>query len=115
MANQKVLRQSDGFQMLARCEIANTPWRRLKGLLGRSSMGGEEGLWIYPCNSIHTCFMKFEIDVFYLDRRGRVLKVKRNVKPWRVHWPVFRAAAVLETAPGSDRGRIDVGDILCLS
>ena len=62
-------------------------------------MASGEGLLIERCNAIHTCFMRFAIDATFLDAEGNVVKVVRNIRPWRLC--VFggrRAVKVLETA-----------------
>lgn len=58
-------------------------WQRLGGLLVRPRLGAGEGLLLNPCNSVHTCFMRYAIDVVYLDREGCVLKVVPALRPWR--------------------------------
>jgi uncharacterized membrane protein (UPF0127 family) len=60
-------------------ELANTSATRRKGLLGRDRLSDGEGLWIFPCESIHTFFMRFPIDLVYLDRSNRVKKVRKAV------------------------------------
>ena len=77
-------------------ELADSFFSRAKGLLGRSSLPPQSGLLIRPCNSIHTFFMQFAIDVLFLDGQGQVLKIQRNLVPWRLVWPVWRAVQVLE-------------------
>lgn len=95
-------------------ELAQTTWSRLCGLLGRRELETGHGLWIRPCNSVHCCFMRFTIDVLYLDRSGHVLRIRHSLKPWRfsAHW---RAASVLELAGGECRRlNIEPGDrLLC--
>ena len=85
---------------------------RSRGLLGRTSMAPEEGLWIVPCPMIHTFFMKFAIDVLFLDRGMRVVRVLEGLKPWRLSPWVFRAHSVLELAGGKLQGSVRVGDCL---
>jgi uncharacterized membrane protein (UPF0127 family) len=72
---------------------------RRQGLLGRTRIGEGEGLVLAPCSSVHTAFMRFPIDLVFLDRGGRVLRVSAGVPPWRIrlHW---RAFAVVELAAG---------------
>ena len=81
-------------------------------LLGRTSMKPEEGLWIVPCPMIHTFFMKFPIDVLFLDAGQKVVRVIENLKPWRVSPWVFAARSVLELAGGALKGSVQVGDEL---
>ncbi|MBP5296859.1 MAG: DUF192 domain-containing protein [Bacteriovoracaceae bacterium] len=79
-----------------RVEIADNFFSRGKGLLGRSFLAPQTGLLIRPCNSIHTFFMQFPIDVIFLDGQGQVIKIQRNLAPWRLVWPSWRATQVLE-------------------
>src|SRR5579871_1496539 len=65
-------------------ELAHSGPRRSKGLLGRTSMGREEGLWIVPCEAVHTFFMQFSIDLVYLDRNLRIKKLRESMRPWRI-------------------------------
>jgi uncharacterized membrane protein (UPF0127 family) len=60
--------------------LAVTAWTRSKGLLGRSGLDPDEGLWIQPTGSIHMWFMRFAIDVVYADKEGRVLKLVRGIR-----------------------------------
>ena len=75
-------------------------------------MAPEEGLWIVPCPMIHTFFMKFAIDVLFLDRELRVVRVLEELRPWRLSPWVFRAHSVLELAAGRLQGTVRVGDCL---
>jgi uncharacterized protein len=70
------------------------------------------GLWILPCEAIHTFFMKMSIDSVFLDRELRVTKVEKNLRPFRVALSL-RAHSVLELPPGTVlRSRTEVGDRL---
>jgi uncharacterized membrane protein (UPF0127 family) len=73
---------------------------RRRGLLGRDAMAASEALIIAPSNSIHTFFMKFAIDVAFVSRDGRIVKLRRAVPPWRIA-AAWRAFAVVEMAGGS--------------
>ena len=87
-----------------KAKVAHTFRERARGLIGTRSLAANEGLLIERCNAIHTCFMSFPIDVHFLDRGGREVKVVRNVRPWRLFvWGGWRAASVLETAVASER------------
>lgn len=72
---------------------------RLGGLLARAPLRDAEALCLAPCNSVHTMFMRYAIDVVFLDPRGRVLKVVTGLKPWRVA-ACRGAAAALELRAG---------------
>jgi uncharacterized protein len=83
-------------------EVAGSGATRRKGLLGRNGLGAGEGLWIVPCESVHTFFMRFPIDLVYLDRKNRVRKVRHAVGPWRIS-ACFTAHSVIELPAGSVR------------
>lgn len=74
---------------------AESFWERFKGLMGKKNLPEKTALWITKCGSIHCCFMKFPIDVVYLDKDKKVLK-KETVKPWRIGSYVKGADSVLE-------------------
>ncbi|MCF0112282.1 MAG: DUF192 domain-containing protein [Erysipelotrichaceae bacterium] len=76
-------------------EIADSFLTRFKGLMLRKNLGQNEGLLLKQCGSIHCCFMRFTIDVVYLNAAYEVLKVE-TVKPWRVGSLVKGAVHVLE-------------------
>jgi uncharacterized membrane protein (UPF0127 family) len=76
--------------------VADTLVSRVVGLLGKSSLPQGAGLLIYPSQGVHTLGMKFAIDVVFLDRKLRVLDVRRSLKPFRMTSLNFSAASVLE-------------------
>lgn len=73
---------------------------RLRGLLGRSCIGEDEALYIEPCSSIHTFFMKFPIDAVFVDGKMRVAAVYKALRPWRLSMIHPSAAGVVELAAG---------------
>ncbi len=83
-----------------RIETADRGPRRRKGLLGRNGLEAGEGLWIVPCEAVHTFAMRFPIDLVYLDRKRRVLKVRHSVPPARISG-CLRAHSVLELPAGT--------------
>ncbi|HAM36261.1 MAG TPA: DUF192 domain-containing protein [Elusimicrobia bacterium] len=101
-----------GQAIASRVEKAEDYDSRARGLLGRKTMAADEGLWIVPCPMIHTLFMRFPIDVIFLDRESRVVRVVENLKPWRMSPWVFRARSVLELAGGTLKGSVRPGDCL---
>src|SRR5207245_5963533 len=76
-------------------EVAATRRTRRRGLLGRNGLDPSEALILEPCCAIHTAFMRFAIDVIFVDARGQVLKIVRELPPWRLAI-VPRAHAVIE-------------------
>jgi hypothetical protein len=83
--------------------LANTSVARNVGLLKHKSLPAGQGMWIVPCGSIHTCFMRFAIDLVYLDKLLRVRKVCHSVQPWRISACPF-AHSVIELPAGSVAG-----------
>ena len=97
------------------CEVADRPWTRVRGLLGRSGLAAGTGLWIVPCHSIHMWFMRFAIDAVFLARDGRVVALRPGLQPGQVVWPVRGAHSVVELPAGTlaDAG-LAVGDRLAV-
>ncbi len=89
-----------GRTLVQRLQRAETFGTRLAGLMFRPEMATGEGLLLTPCKGIHTFFMRFCIDVVYLDGDMQVIAAFPEVKPWRVLPQMARAACVLEMAPG---------------
>ncbi len=97
------------------CKIADSGWERMKGLLGRSKeeFPAGKGLWLVPANSIHTIGMSFPIDVAYLDKAGRVIRLYHSLPPFRVAAIKFKTHSILELPAGTlAKTRTEVGDIL---
>jgi uncharacterized protein len=92
---------------LALAETADTAATRTHGLLGRDHLAPGDGLILDPCRLIHTCFMRFAIDVVFFDRRQRVTRVARDVRPFRFAWGGWSARVTLEL-PAGTLGRIPV-------
>jgi uncharacterized membrane protein (UPF0127 family) len=86
---------------LATCaRVAETPATRMVGLLRDEGLAEGDGLWIIPCNSIHSFWMKFVFDAVFLDKKLRVVHLVREMKPWRISKIAFAAHSVLELPPG---------------
>jgi hypothetical protein len=106
------LKKDDGTVVCARCAIADTPLTRLRGLLGRASLATDEGMLFRPAGSIHMFFMRFAIDAVFCDRELRVLKVARDLRPWKTAG-AKGAKVVVELASGA-AAAIEPGDRLVL-
>jgi uncharacterized membrane protein (UPF0127 family) len=79
--------------------VARSSQERRTGLLKHEALNAGEGLYIAPCEAVHTFFMKFAIDVLYLDRKRKVLKIRPALGPWRIS-ACLRAHGVLELPAG---------------
>jgi uncharacterized protein len=91
-----------GTVLATRLEAAHTGPARRKGLLGRDGLAAGEGLWIAPCESVHTFFMRFPIDLVYMDRKLQIKKTRSAVGPWRLS-TCFSAYSILELPAGTIR------------
>lgn len=93
-------------------EVADGGSKRNKGLLGREGLSTGEGLWIIPCEAVHTFWMRFPIDLVYLDSKKRIRKLVNTVPPWRLS-ACLRAHSVLELPAGTIRAtQTQPGDTL---
>jgi uncharacterized protein len=81
--------------------VAATRASRAVGLLSRSGLEPGEALWIVPSRGVHTCGMRFSIDVLALDESGTVIDCVSNLRPWRVRLPRRGTAGVLELPAGT--------------
>jgi uncharacterized membrane protein (UPF0127 family) len=103
-------------KMLAsRVEMAETRAERRRGLLGRTSLPEGGALMLIPCFSVHTAFMRFRIDVVFLNGDGCVVRTASRLAPWRIAMD-WRARAVIELPPGRlDRCPVEIGDHVYLA
>jgi uncharacterized membrane protein (UPF0127 family) len=115
MKHFKLRNASNGKILATAVNRANNPWTRGVGLLPRASVASDEGLWIAGCNAVHTMGMRATIDLFFLDKENRVLKIASAVKPNRVSVSCRGAATVVELGAAPEIGRdVLVGDRLTL-
>ena len=92
--------------------MADTSAKRRTGLLKHERLNPGEGLWIVPCESVHTFFMKFPIDLVYLDKQKKVRKVRHRVPAWRLS-VCLSAHSILELPAGTlEQTGTQVGDEL---
>jgi uncharacterized membrane protein (UPF0127 family) len=111
----QTLRRADGTIVCERCTVADNPIRRMKGLLGREGLESGEGLLLRPASAVHTYFMRFPIDIVFLDGALVVVGISDGVNPWRAT-SRRGAKAVLELPAGeSARRGLAVGDQLELA
>lgn len=93
-------------------KIADSFISRLIGLMFSKGLIGFDALLIKPCNSIHTFFMRYNIDVVFLDKEMRIVRIIRNIRPWRMTWIYFKSHQVIEMAGGSFPQDINEGETL---
>src|SRR6188768_2267715 len=108
------VRTAGGAVLCERCEVPKSSFARMRGLLGRDGLDPGSGMLIDSAPSVHMFFMRFPIDVVFLDRDWRVVGVRHALRPWRVAG-ARGAAAALELAAGAvAAARIEEGDVLAL-
>jgi uncharacterized membrane protein (UPF0127 family) len=90
-----------GAVVADRVGVADTRATRAVGLLSRDGLEPGEGLWIVPSRGVHTCWMRFAIDVIALDERGVIIDRVVQMKPWRIRLPRRGTAGVLELPAGT--------------
>jgi uncharacterized membrane protein (UPF0127 family) len=109
-AEWQLIESQTGRTVVEKCELADTYWSRLVGWQLRQAPGAGRALLLVPCASVHTCLLRFSLDLVMLDKSGRVLSVRRGIRPWRAVFAPRRTHAVLEmAAPGAD---IATGEVL---
>jgi len=92
---------------------ARTSLARTKGLLGTETLSPGEGLWIFPCRSIHSFGMRYEFDALFVDPGGTVVGVRRRFRKNRISPIFWDAMGVLELPAGTiDRTETRVGDVI---
>lgn len=94
-----VLHGSDGRVLCQRCTLADNPLTRARGLMGRSGLASDEGMFL-ATRAIHTWFMRFPIDVLFLDRENRIVDIAHSLQPWHVALR-RKARSVIELPAGA--------------
>jgi uncharacterized membrane protein (UPF0127 family) len=107
-----VLKNESNETILQKLKVADDMWSRMIGLMGKKYLSDMDGLWITPCNSIHTFFMKMAIDVIFLSNDQTVVAVYKSIKPWRMTRIVWRASSVIEAKANTIADMIKIGDKL---
>jgi uncharacterized membrane protein (UPF0127 family) len=112
----KVILRGKNRILVGNLTVADSFLTRLKGLLGKSSLGINDGLLLKQCKGVHTFGMKFSIDVIFLNRDNRIVEIIHNLKPNRIT-PIYSAADSVLELPAhkvSDAG-LSKGDLVDFS
>lgn len=110
-----MLNGNRGTCLADRAETADSLWKRMKGLIGRSpdEFHPGSGLWIRPSEGIHTFGMRFPIDVVYLDAKGKVIRLYHSLRPNRLGAVMLKSHSVLELPAGTlARTHTEPGDLI---
>jgi len=97
----KIINRTRQAELADRAWVARTAGERMKGLLGRDGLGPGEALYISPCTSIHSFFMRFVFDAVFIAADGTALHLIPRMKKWRMSKIVPRAAGVIELPAGA--------------
>jgi hypothetical protein len=107
----RILNQTRNTVLADNAILANTVISGMVGLLKHRSLPDGEGMLITPCRSIHMFFMKFAIDVVFINRKNIVVGLVRNIQPFRISPYFWRASAGIELPPGTiDKTKTQLGD-----
>ena len=97
----KIINKTRGITIAQDAIVAKTPLKRMVGLLSRKQFEQGQALIIKPCNSIHTFFMHFAIDVIFVDSRNRITKIIRSMQPFRLSGIYLNALFSIELPAGT--------------
>ena len=116
MATELQIRNARTNEVIAPfVKVADNPWSRMVGLLGKKALPPDQALLIRPCSSVHTFFMRFDMDAIFIDRENRVLKVVQKMRPFRFAG-ARRSRAVIEFMGGALEGmQNEEGDQLTIT
>ena len=107
--------RADGHVIAGEIRLAESYAARTKGLMFDRELLPGHGLVLTPCSSIHMFFMRFAIDVAFVDVDGKVLRVVNGIRPWRATSFVRRAKSAIELPAGTLASNgVSVGEILSL-
>jgi uncharacterized membrane protein (UPF0127 family) len=96
----KIINKSNDTILAENVILANTPFKRMKGLLGKKEFSKGQALILRPCNSIHTFFMYFPIDILFVNRNNKVVKAVSSLKPFRLSGIYLNSAFAIELPSG---------------
>lgn len=110
----RLINQSkDGLIIASHLNVAGSSEERRRGLLGRDRLDLGEGIYILPCEWLHTFGMRFPIDVAFISSTGKILSVHHALKPYRISKLVIRAQGAIELAAGTLKvTHTSVGDVV---
>lgn len=91
--------KADGVVLTTKCGLALSFFERFLGLMGRKSLPEDQAILFPNCNSIHTFFMRFPIDVLFLDSSGKIVETLESLPAWRMLLPRRKAKVAVEFAP----------------
>jgi uncharacterized protein len=100
-----------GKVIMADVSVADNFWKRLSGYMFRKQPH-VSGILFVPANAMQTTFMFFDLDIVFLTRENGIIKILRNVKPWRHTWFYSETRKALEVPSGNLPSDLQEGDVL---
>ncbi|MHB0997928.1 MAG: DUF192 domain-containing protein [Armatimonadota bacterium] len=99
----------------SRIETAFSIYSRLKGLIGRKAFLRDSAFIIPGCKQVHTCFMRFPIDIVFINKRNEVIHIQESTPPYSITNYIRNASSVIELPAGkvADK-KITIGDIITI-
>lgn len=111
----KIINQTKNTTIAREAIVAETLFQRIKGLLGKKQLAEGQAIILRPCSSIHTLFMRFAIDVIFVDKNNIVIKAIAHLKPFRLTYIYFHAAFVIELPANTLKSTLTaIGDTLSI-
>jgi uncharacterized membrane protein (UPF0127 family) len=109
----KIYNKTRSIFLMQQGKVANTVWSRFVGLMGKKSLAPAEGLVIIPNNSVHMFFMRFPLDIIFVDKAHQIVHISHNLKPWRISKIVGKAHYVIELPAYTARQTAtEIGDLI---
>jgi uncharacterized membrane protein (UPF0127 family) len=96
----QIVNISKGIDIASKAQIAASMGQRIKGLLGRAGLEPDEAMVLKPCTSVHTIFMRFPIDVLFLDKNMQIIRLIQNMPPYRLSPFVWASHLAIELPAG---------------
>jgi len=97
----RILNADTGRWVCHQARWARSWWARTRGLIGAPALQEGQGLLIDRCDGVHMFFMRYAIDVIFLDEAGQVVALRENLRPWRMTRLYRRARRALELPVGA--------------
>lgn len=108
----KIINVRTNETILEELQTADTFFSRFRGLMGVKALSKNTGLKIAPCNSVHCFFMRFPIDVIFLDKENRVVHIQKSMKPGSISPIIRKAKYVIEANADTFSDALRIGDKL---
>lgn len=92
---------TNGIKTEIKIDLCSTFFKRLRGYMFQREQGPNEGKWLTPCNGVHMFFMKFPLDILFIDKENHIVAMYANVQPWSKPISVKHAFATIELPAGT--------------